>query len=171
MGRKSPAVIIFSKESHILKYLELGCQHINLTEIIQPIILFFWESTLIYLIWSNRSPRLLFSPLGNNFNWYISKVTNSFLMTFPLDIRYFFHISDLHIFIILVSLLLLLFLSSLVGFLYFQPFKVKRSLVGYSPWGHKTVGHDSVTKQEQQIDIYIYTSSFQILLCEYHHLS
>ena len=25
-----------------------------------------------------------------------------------------------------------------------------RSLVGYSPWGHKRVGHDLVTKQQQQ---------------------
>ena len=47
----------------------------------------------------------------------------------------------------------------------------QRSLEGYSPLGHKTVGHGSVTKQQQQIDIYIYTSSFQILLCDYHHLS
>ena len=26
----------------------------------------------------------------------------------------------------------------------------QRSLVGYSPWGHKRVGHDLVTKQQQQ---------------------
>ena len=26
----------------------------------------------------------------------------------------------------------------------------QRSLVGYSPWGHKRVGHDSATKQQQQ---------------------
>jgi len=25
----------------------------------------------------------------------------------------------------------------------------QRSLVGYSPWGHKRVGHDLVTKQQQ----------------------
>ena len=26
----------------------------------------------------------------------------------------------------------------------------KRSLLGYNPWGHKRVGHDLVTKQQQQ---------------------
>ena len=29
-------------------------------------------------------------------------------------------------------------------------FHSQRSLVGYSPWGHKRVGHDSTTKQQQQ---------------------
>ena len=27
----------------------------------------------------------------------------------------------------------------------------QRSLMGYSPWGHKGVGHDRVTKQQQQL--------------------
>ena len=27
----------------------------------------------------------------------------------------------------------------------------QRSLEGYSPWGHKTVGHDLVTKPQQQM--------------------
>ena len=27
----------------------------------------------------------------------------------------------------------------------------QRSLVGYSPWSHKGVGHDLATKQQQQI--------------------
>ena len=26
----------------------------------------------------------------------------------------------------------------------------QKSLVGYSPWGHKRVGHDSATKQQTQ---------------------
>ena len=29
----------------------------------------------------------------------------------------------------------------------------QRSLVGYSPWGHKRVGHDLVTEQQQQYKI------------------
>ena len=29
----------------------------------------------------------------------------------------------------------------------------QRKLVGYSPWGHKRVGHDLVTKQQQQKDM------------------
>ena len=28
----------------------------------------------------------------------------------------------------------------------------QRSLVGYSPWGHKRVGHDLAMKQQQQIN-------------------
>ena len=29
----------------------------------------------------------------------------------------------------------------------------QRSLAGYSPWGHKRVGHDLVTRQQQQLGI------------------
>jgi len=29
----------------------------------------------------------------------------------------------------------------------------QRSLAGYSPWGHKRVGHDLVTKQQQQLRV------------------
>ena len=29
----------------------------------------------------------------------------------------------------------------------------QRSLAGYSPWGHKRVGHDLVTKQQQKLCI------------------
>ena len=32
----------------------------------------------------------------------------------------------------------------------------QRSLVGYSPWGRKRVGHDLVNKKQQQIIIYIF---------------
>ena len=28
------------------------------------------------------------------------------------------------------------------------------SLVGYTPWGHKRVGHDLMTKQQQQLNMY-----------------
>ena len=33
----------------------------------------------------------------------------------------------------------------------------QRSLMGYSPWGHKRVGHNLVTKQQQQN---IYTNTY-----------
>ena len=32
-------------------------------------------------------------------------------------------------------------------------FMEQRSLVGYSPWGHKSVGNDLVTKQQQKYHI------------------
>ena len=32
----------------------------------------------------------------------------------------------------------------------------QRSLVGYSPWGHKRTGHDLVTKQQQCSIVYMY---------------
>ena len=41
----------------------------------------------------------------------------------------------------------------------------QRSLVGYSPWGHKRVGHDWATKQQQQrwLEIRKHFSSVQLL--------
>ena len=36
----------------------------------------------------------------------------------------------------------------------------QRSLAGYSPWGHKSVRHDLVTKEQHNINSVIYSSSF-----------
>ena len=49
----------------------------------------------------------------------------------------------------------------------------QRSLTGYSPWGHRKVGHDLVTKQQQQICILLQKdlkrSSESTLKHYYHH--
>ena len=36
----------------------------------------------------------------------------------------------------------------------------QRSLAGYSPWGHKSVRHNLVTKEQQNINSAVYSSSF-----------
>ena len=41
----------------------------------------------------------------------------------------------------------------------------QKSLVGYSPWGHKRVRHDLVTKQQQYI--YAHTCIYIYILCMY----
>ena len=39
----------------------------------------------------------------------------------------------------------------------------KKSLAGYSPWGHKRVGHDLVTKQQQRIRLRKVSQVFKFL--------
>ena len=41
----------------------------------------------------------------------------------------------------------------------------QRSLVGYSPWGHKRVGHDLATKQQQYTSWYYSMCEF-VCVCE-----
>ena len=45
----------------------------------------------------------------------------------------------------------------------------QRSLAGYSPWGHKRVGHDLVTRQQQNILLLNISSTTESF--EYSHMS
>ena len=40
----------------------------------------------------------------------------------------------------------------------------QRTLLGYIPWGHKRVGHDLVTKQQQHIILYTIISKYRRVL-------